>query len=77
MKRTSYRTYYPSVTLEDIDNTERHMSKEELIELKDKQDTLISNLFGIQDIQTRALIEKFFRYGYYAAHIELGDGNPQ
>jgi hypothetical protein len=73
MNRTLIETYYPSVNLEDIDNVERHMSKEELIEMKNKLDSLTSNLYGIPDVSTRALMEKMLRYGYFSAHLKLGN----
>jgi hypothetical protein len=75
MERTAFCGYFKHVTLEDLDNIERLMSKEELLEMKDKLDGLMNSLFGIPDVQTRALMEQSFKRGYLAAHFTPGNGN--
>jgi hypothetical protein len=70
MEKTKYATYRSDhITLEDIDNTERYFSKEELIELKNKSRDIIENVWGFKDIKDKALAEQMFKYGYLAAHI--------
>lgn len=67
--RTNYQSDYPGVDLYTLDGVENFMSKEELNELNNKMRTLMDNLAGISDVQTRALMEQSFKRGYLAAHV--------
>lgn len=73
MERTVLQAYDKYLSLQDIDNVEDSMSKEELHQMRFKMQSLMNNLLGIKNVQTRALMEQMFKRGYLAAHIVPGD----
>ena len=69
MERVKYRACDFSITYADLDGVENYMSKEELKEFRTKMNDIIGNTLGIENVQTRALMEKMFKLGYMAAHV--------
>lgn len=67
MERTKYRLSIDSITLEDLQSTEEYLSKEEIREMNRKIRDIMGSFF-VDDVQTRALMEKMLKQGYIAAH---------
>ena len=73
MERTKHQACntYSCITYEDLDAVEDLMSRAELLELKLKTSSIIGNMSDIKNCESRALMEKMFRMGYLAAHVDI------
>lgn len=75
MIRTKYELYYSALTLSDIQGIKDHFTKEELIELDKKTFDITGNISGFESLESRIVAERWFMYGYLAAHANYPEEN--